>query len=173
MSLEYVIESVQVLKNQHGNLSPMAMAHELGIIVDARRYGDAELTFRGFAVRIFNQLHITLNLDQSDMYQEVCLAHELGHCVLHPYSADARAFTSISVDNTATTEYEASMFAAEYLIDDEDLLQLCMSGRSINEISRELNYPPELVTLKVKALQFKGHTELRLPYIAHGDFLGS
>lgn len=172
MALDYIIESVKVIKEQHGNLTPMAMAQELNILVDAGHYGDAAVTFRGFAVRIFGKLHITLNLDQEEMYQEVCMAHELGHCVLHPYSADVRAFTSLAVDNTLTTEYEASIFAAEYLLDDKEILQLCMAGHSVDYISRTLGYPQELILLKVKALQFKGHSELVLPYEVYGGFLG-
>jgi Zn-dependent peptidase ImmA (M78 family) len=113
MAIEYIIDAVAFLKQEYGDISPMALAHSKGILVDAQHYGNIQESFRGFAIQLHGKLHITLNLDQDEVMQQVCLAHELGHCILHPYSADARSFTSLSLDNTSTTEYEASLFAAE------------------------------------------------------------
>lgn len=151
----------------------MALAHSKGILVDAQHYGNIQESFRGFAIQLHGKLHVTLNLDQDEVMQQVCLAHELGHCILHPYSADARSFTSLSLDNTSTTEYEASLFAAEYLINDNDILALCHDGYSVQQIACSLGYPVELIVLKVKLLLCKGYSELRLPFEAHGDFLGN
>lgn len=113
MAIEYIIDAVAFLKQEYGDISPMALAHSKGILVDAQHYGNIQESFRGFAIQLHGKLHVTLNLDQDEVMQQVCLAHELGHCILHPYSADARSFTSLSLDNTSTTEYEASLFAAE------------------------------------------------------------
>ena len=144
--------AVAFLKQEYGDISPMALAHSKGILVDAQHYGNIQESFRGFAIQLHGKLHITLNLDQDEVMQQVCLAHELGHCILHPYSADARSFTSLSLDNTSTTEYEASLFAAEYLINDNDILALCHDGYSVQQIACSLGYPVELIVLKVKLL---------------------
>lgn len=173
MAIEYIIDAVAFLKQEYGDISPMALAHSKGILVDAQHYGNIQESFRGFAIQLHGKLHITLNLDQDEVMQQVCLAHELGHCILHPYSADARSFTSLSLDNTSTTEYEVSLFAAEYLINDNDILALCHDGYSVQQIACSLGYPVELIVLKVKLLLCKGYSELRLPFEAHGDFLGN
>lgn len=38
---------------------------------------------------------------------------------------------------------------------------------------KQLEHPVELIVLKVKLLLCKGYSELRLPFEAHGDFLGN
>lgn len=173
MALDYVLDAVHVLKSKYGNISPLEMVQCLGILVNMQHFGECTDSFRGFAIQIYDKLHITINLDQNERMVRVCLAHELGHCVLHPYSAAAQAFTEIAPDNTMTTEYEASLFAAEYLIEDSDILPLCHEGNTVQEIASILRYPPELVSLKIKALIHKGLGELLLPDEAHGDFLGT
>lgn len=55
----------------------MALAHSKGILVDAQHYGNIQESFRGFAIQLHGKLHITLNLDQDEVMQQVCLAHEL------------------------------------------------------------------------------------------------
>ena len=52
------------------------------------------------------------------------------------------------------------------------ILTLCHDGYSVQQIACSLGYPVELIVLKVKLLLYKGYSELRLPFEAHGDFLG-
>ena len=96
MAIEYIIDAVAFLKQEYGDISPMALAHSKGILVDAQHYGNTQESFRGFAIQLHGKLHITLNLDQDEVMQQVCLAHELGHCILHPYSADTSSLAVMS-----------------------------------------------------------------------------
>ena len=157
MAIEYIIDAVAFLKQEYGDISPMALAHSKGILVDAQHYGNIQESFRGFAIQLHGKLHITLNLDQDEVMQQVCLAHELGHCILHPYSADARSFTSLSLDNTSTTEYEANLFASEILLPDDIILNLARDGYDIEQISKELCTDINLIALKVSSMNTRGY----------------
>ena len=89
MAIEYIIDAVAFLKQEYGDISPMALAHSKGILVDAQHYGNIQESFRGFAIQLHGKLHITLNLDQDEVLQLVCLAPELGQWHLQPNYADA------------------------------------------------------------------------------------
>ena len=75
MAIEYIIDAVAFLKQEYGDISPMALAHSKGILVDAQHYGNIQESFRGFAIQLHGKLHVTLNLDQDEVMQQVCLAH--------------------------------------------------------------------------------------------------
>lgn len=61
MAIEYIIDAVAFLKQEYGDISPMALAHSKGILVDAQHYGNVQESFRGFAIQLHGKLHITLN----------------------------------------------------------------------------------------------------------------
>ena len=69
------------------------------------------------------------------------------------------------------TEYEANMFAAELLIDDNELRELLNdSEKSFFGVAKELYVPAELLDFKFRILKNKGY-HLEAPYIARSDFL--
>ena len=52
MAIEYIIDAVAFLKQEYGDISPMALAHSKGILVDAQHYGNIQESFRGFAIQL-------------------------------------------------------------------------------------------------------------------------
>ena len=105
---------------------------------------------------------------------EVCriiLAHELGHAALHSKLTDMRAFHDFApFDQTSVYEYEANLFAAEFLMDDEDVLSLLNEDCSFFDAARMLRMPPELLDFKFRVLKRKGYA-LNPPLYARSDFL--
>lgn len=74
-------------------------------------------------------------------------------------------------DMTYRTEYEANLFAAELLIDDNELLDLLNDNeKSFFGVAKELYVPAELLDFKFHILKNKGY-HLKAPYIAQADFL--
>jgi Zn-dependent peptidase ImmA (M78 family) len=74
-------------------------------------------------------------------------------------------------DIARPAEYEANVFAAELLIDDNELLKLLNDDNmSFFDVARELYIPAALLDFKFRVLKHKGY-RIEAPYIANGDFL--
>ena len=73
-------------------------------------------------------------------------------------------------DSLIPTEYEANVFAAELLIDDNELLGLLNdSDSSFFSVAKKLCVPAELLDFKFRVLKNKGY-RIEPPYIAQSDF---
>jgi Zn-dependent peptidase ImmA (M78 family) len=99
-------------------------------------------------------------------------AHELGHDRLHKEIALLKGFQEVELfDMASPVEYEANLFAAEFLIDDQELLELLNDdSKSFFGVARELSVPAALLDFKFRLLKHKGY-RIEAPYIANGDFL--
>ena len=65
---------------------------------------------------------------------------------------------STNIDNINITEYEANAFAAHILLDNDDILSLAKEEYSLYTISKILNVPPSLATIKVNEMQKLGYS---------------
>ncbi len=164
-----ITQTVCKLVKKHGTRDPFEICFHLDINVHRMELGSALKAYYFCHSRIKN---IVINADSSDVIQRVLCAHELGHAVLHGKLATVRGFHEITLyDSVSQTEYEANLFAAELLIDDEELFSLMKSdGVSFYEVAKELYVPPELLDFKFRALEGKG-VPVKVPYIARSDFL--
>lgn len=93
--------------------------------------------------------YIFINSNLSANEQRVVLAHELGHAVLHTRSNTKflRANTLFSINKI---EKEANIFAAELLINDDELKE--EHHLSLQQIASLHMIPIELIELKRKGL---------------------
>ena len=74
-------------------------------------------------------------------------------------------------DRALPTEYEANLFAAELLIDDDELLELLNDENiSFFGVAGELYVPADLLDFKFRVLKHKGY-RINAPYIANSNFL--
>ena len=73
-------------------------------------------------------------------------------------------------DNANIMEYEANVFAAEFLLSDEDVLDALENQLDFFGTASLLNVPPELLSFKIRILQRQGY-EIESPIIAKSDFL--
>ena len=113
---------------------------------------------------------IMLNSDLDDEIQRIIHAHELGHAILH-CSPAIRTFHEFALlDETDRLEYEANVFAAEFLVEDTEVLDTFDDQITLYQASSMLGVPPELLDFKVRLLEKEGYP-VQAPRIAHGDFL--
>ncbi len=164
-----ITQAVCKIIKKHRTRDPFEICFALDINVHRMVLGPALKAYYFYHSRIKN---IVINADASDVIQRVLCAHELGHAVLHGKLAAMRGFHELTLyDSVSQTEYEANLFAAELLIDDEELFTLLKSdGTSFYSIAKELYVPPELLDFKFRALNDKGFN-VQAPYIAQSDFL--
>ncbi len=107
-------------------------------------------SLKGFYKIICDVPFIFLNKSLSKSEARLVCAHELGHHALHRKFARV-GFEEFSLfSETSRREYEANLFAAELLIDDETLIELIEYGYTQSQIAKAFGINEKLVELKLK-----------------------
>lgn len=172
MSIEYVSRQVARINRKYGEPDPFRLARDMGIIVAYEAMGDYPEACKGFFMCQSRKKIIMINSDLPKTVQRIILAHELGHAVLHRKKlATLKAFHDFSLyDTTSRYEYEANLFAAEYLLNDKDVIEKLNDDSYFFSVAKELYVPPELLDFKFRILKSKGWA-LDAPITSQGDFL--
>jgi Zn-dependent peptidase ImmA (M78 family) len=149
---------------------PFEIAEALNITV-LKRY-DFKLQKGAFKVILDNSfLFINGNLSDEDQKQ-VC-SHELGHALLHrALGTQKKPYLEYEIFDIQTTyEYDANVFAASLLIDENELRDLIYSGRDIVSVARELGINVNLLLIKLNEMD-KEHHKFNLPQMPKSNFMG-
>ena len=143
------------LMRTYGTREPFSIAKELGIDII---YATGLRQLKGMYRVIKRNRFIILNAKNSDRMNAIVCAHELGHDQLHRELAKEKPFQEFMLyDMNSIQEYEANVFAANLLLEDEAVLELVYDGYDIVRIAAELQSDVNLVALKVDYLIRKGH----------------
>ena len=165
-----IIDEVRTLIERYGEHDPLDLAEAMDILVSCEPMGFGDKCCKGFYVAYYGIRHITVNSDMPDVLQQVILAHELGHAVLHRHAGDPRFVDIGFFDSVDPKEYEANLFAAELLLDDNEVLDTLRETNNFFQTASVLNVPSELLDFKFKLMQHKGFS-FNSPVAASGDFL--
>jgi Zn-dependent peptidase ImmA (M78 family) len=76
-------------------------------------------------------------------------------------------------DSTSFMEYEANIFAAEFLMDDDDVLEKLNEDISFFGAASLLRVPPELLDFKFRLMKRNGYKLIDPPLMANANFLKS
>lgn len=154
--LARIAEQVHRLVTRCGTRDPFRIAHLLGVYV---LYPDGLVHLKGFYRVIEGKRFIFLNASNSEAENRIVCGHELGHDALHREYAEKQAFQEFELFGHASRhEYEANLFLAELLIEDEEMLSYVKDGKTNEEIARLTDTHPSLVALKCELLIAKGHS---------------
>ena len=165
--MHFILEQVQILRYRYHTSSPASLAKELGIEVKYHDLGN----LKGYYLADRREHYIILNqsLDE-DMGQIVC-AHELGHDRLHQPIAGYILWQDKNLfESSSKPEREANLFAADLLVSDLEISCLLTQGYSLEEISRLLSKPIDLILFKIQALRLTGW-KIDLPWSTNSEFL--
>lgn len=103
----------------------------------------------GYLQRVEDIVIIHINNSISYPLQRYCCAHELGHALLQPnLSIGFFIENPLLIKNRA--ELEADRFAAELLIQENDIDKDLLRSMSLNQISSFFGVPCELVEYKFR-----------------------
>ena len=142
------------LCKKYDSHNPFEIAEADGVLL---RFCPEFQTLRGMYKVILGQRFVFLNGNMKRREARQVLAHELGHDTLHREMArDSIVQDHFLLDMTLKPEYEANLFAAQLLYEDEKVLALLRSGKSASECAALLGAPMPLFELKMKILQEKG-----------------
>lgn len=171
MTISFISSEVNILAEKYGERSPSGLADEMGVIVRYEPMGGNENSCKGFFMALFGKRLITINSDLPEATQQLVLAHELGHAVLHGCKAGLHTFRDFSLLETKTKlEYEANLFAAELLLDDVEVTKTLREENSFFAAAKHLEVPAELLDFKLRILRHKG-ISMDSPILSRSDFL--
>lgn len=147
---------------------PFEIAEYLGIEI----MWTSEFTkLKGMYAYIKRNGFIMLNSNLDDNKLRIVCAHEIGHHLLHRDDAAKNPFQEFEIyDMTNTREYEANIFAASLLLDDDTVMNYVYEyGYSAPQIASIMKSDINLVALKIAELKTHGHKFNNLDY--RSDFL--
>ena len=169
LSIDYISGAVVKLTRKYMTRNPYELCDWLNIKIHYIDLGPRVKALYNYENRMRN---IVLNSRVSEIVRRLLVAHELGHDRLHKEIAMFKGFREIETFGLAIpAEHEANLFAADLLIDDDELLNLLYyDNQTFYSIARELYVPEALLDFKLRILKHKGHS-IEAPYLANGDFL--
>ena len=152
LSILTISDIVDSIKKSYDVRNLKELCRDLSIILMYSGMGKTENACKGFFLT-----PITINTDLPELIQNIVLAHELGHAILHK-NATSHLFHEFQLfDEVSTLEYEANIFAAEMLLDDDVVLEYLNENYSFFQVASKLNVPVELLDFKFKILKQKGY----------------
>lgn len=171
MSIENICRVVSRLMRKYDETDPWKLAKAMGIIVELQPMGETPKSCKGFYMYQSRKKHITINSQLAEPVQRIILAHEIGHAILHHDAARMRTFHDFALyDSSSLYEYEANIFAAEFLLEDAVVQEKLSEDTFFFSVAKELEVPPELLDFKFRILKRKGW-QLESPILANSDFL--
>lgn len=171
MTHDDICRSVKKITDTYGERNPFRLCEDMDIILLFQALGEEKNSVKGFYFESHRIKTITINSDLSEELQRVIAAHELGHAVLHR-TERVHSFNEFWLfDEAAAMEREANLFAAELLIDDEELLEILREGSTFFEAAARLMAPVELLEFKLRLMRSKGYEIREAPVRAESGFL--
>ena len=170
MLAESIKREASRLKAKYQTVDLHKICQRLKIRVQELPMGTSPKACKGFFLVNARCKVITINSDLPEEIRRIILAHELGHAILHcgPALAAFHDFSPFDFNNQM--EYEANIFAAEFLLDNEDVLDALHDQIDLYSMAKLFCVPPELMDFKNRILQREGY-DSRASYIAHGGWL--
>ena len=139
-----------------GTRDPFVIASKLGIEII---FADGLKRLKGMYRVIKRNRFVFLNPSNTEAMNKIVCAHELGHDQLHREFAKNEPIQEFMLyDMSSRREYEANIFAAELLLDDDEILDLIEKGYDSLQIAKATETDINLVALKVDSLIRKGYT---------------
>ena len=172
MTMDYICREVERLKRKFHETDPFLLCDAMGIILLYEPMGTYPGACKGFFLAQSRKRSITVNSDLPEAIQRIIVTHELGHAVLHAKAVGVKAFHDFELfDSTSLMEYEANIFAAEFLMDDDDVLEKQNEDISFFGAASLLRVPPELLDFKFRLMKRNGYKLIDPPLMANSNFL--
>lgn len=171
MVYDDIIMAVKKLKTHYCEDDPFKLCEDLGIKLLYFSFGTVIDAVKGFYLENKRIKTITINSDLPYVVQRFIVAHELGHAILHRKYGVYAFHEAGLFDESSRFEKEANMFAAEFLLDDDDVLQSLNEDNTFFTVAANFNIPMELLDFKFRMMKWKGYKLIEPPVEARSNFL--
>ena len=165
-----IVNAADRLKRRYRETNPFKLCEAMGIKLLFRSLGTEPDSVKGFFFECKRIRTITVNADLPEIVQMFIVAHELGHAVLHRDHGLSAFQETALYDESSVREKEANLFAAELLLDDEEVLQTLNQDNTFFSAAARLCVPAELLDFKFRIMKRKGYKLAEPPVIASNCF---
>ena len=166
-----IVDAVEKVKRRFGETDPFRLCREMGTVLLPQNLGTDGDSIKGFFLRHNRINTITYNADLPKVLQRIIVGHEIGHAVLHAKSG-VHAFHDVGMfDESSRMEKDANLFAAEYLLRDDQVLEAMNADSTFFTVASSLDVPVELLDFKFRVMKWKGYKLVEPPVSARSNFL--
>ena len=163
----YEINSfVQKLTKKFRTDDPFEIAEACNINIKYKDFTD----LKGMYTVIQRCPYIFLNKSLDEHMEKIVLFHELGHHFLHRHHAVSAFRENGLYDMSSKLEIEANIFAANFIIRDEDVMENVGYGYTTEQAAMAMCVPHEMLLIKLNDMNSRG-CKLNIPFIPKSDFL--
>lgn len=131
---------------------------------------------KGFSTILNRVMFAVINSHLNEHDKRIVAGHEAAHLILHKKEillSPAQALKDFTLfDNSGRLEYEANTFLADFIVSDEDVMDV-ISNEEHNFFShaKELYVPPHLLAFKLHSMMRRDY-QVKNPVDLQGRFLG-
>ena len=166
-----IVAAVAKLRKRYHESDPFLVCKAMGIKLIFQSLGTAPDAVKGFILKSKRIIVITINCDLPLVIQKIIVAHELGHAVLHKNSGILAFHEATLFDNSSRYEKEANLFAAEFLLSDDRVMNVLNADNTFFSAAASLYVPMELLDFKFRVMKWKGYKLMEAPISARSNFL--
>ena len=169
--LDSIFDEALRLQKKYQTRDPFELLDALNAVVS---YTDAfpKDGLKGYCT-IFNRIkYVQINAHLSSPERAVVAVHEAGHLIIHTDDLKVGAFQDNDIYNaTGRKEREANFFGADFMIDDEQVLDLMHScGANFFTVAKQLYVPAPFFAFKLYSMVSRGYA-MRMPVELDSGFL--
>ncbi len=155
MALNYIHAMAQELVDRFSTRDPFVIAEALGAHI---KFVDNFVNLKGMYRVILGQRYIFLSSHLDERTRRIVCAHELGHDQLHrPLATDSIMREFMLYDMNSRPEYEANLFAAALLLDDQSVSECASDGCDVVQTAMRLETDVNLVLIKIAQMNERGY----------------
>ena len=169
MRNSYIYTETKKLIKKYGTRNPFEIMDQMNIVVGkTSRYK----TLKGYCFMSCKTIYVMISSFLSEEEKMIVAAHELGHIILHRSQLKMAPMQDDTLYNmTDNTEYQANLFAADLLIDDEEIEDMVQNeDLDYFGLCSSLNATPELMSFKLYSLTKRGQA-YHMPMEIQSNFL--
>ena len=168
---EYIFQQAIRYRKRMGSSDPYELLDDMGVVL-RRSDSYPKDGLRGYCAIINRTKYVVINRKQPAAEQRVVAGHEAGHLILHKAELRTGTMRDFDVYNVAgRLERQANFFAADFLIDDDEVLDL-MHSRDADffDVAKELYIPAPFFAFKLYSMVSRGYN-MRVPVDLNSTFL--
>lgn len=139
---------VRNLVRKYGTRNPEKLAEEFGIEIIKRKFKRT----LGFFKKELGKKFIVVNSNLNENMQQIVIAHELGHALLHSNNRSIYIH-EYTLFPRGRVEIEANIFSAELLIDENQIDKHYLDEMCTSQIASYFGVPKQLVEYKFRSIK--------------------
>jgi len=172
---DWIYKEVERVIRAHGTRDPFELLDCMdAVTVMSDKYKRKGL--KGYCFEDLRTRFAVINRKLNRYEQRVVAGHEAAHLIIHKdeiQRSPAKMLKDFNIfDNSGRIEYQANLFAADFMLEDGDVYELiCDEYHDYFSIARELYIPPAFLSFKLYSMMRRGY-DVRPPIDLDSKFLG-